>query len=109
MRARLRFSFALDAGSRTPSARAGASLPRALDVDDLTVLTGWAEGVAETERRRQEAVQTGAQAHHWRGMSYEAAARPRAAREDHRRRSRLTAFDAGRAREPQGSLIVIKV
>jgi hypothetical protein len=39
---------ASDAGSRTPPARAGASLPRVLDVDDLTVLTGWAEGVAET-------------------------------------------------------------
>ena len=39
---------ASDAGSRSPSARAEASLPRVLDVDDLTVLTGWAEGVAET-------------------------------------------------------------
>lgn len=39
---------ASDAGSRSPSARAGASLPRVLDVDDLTILTGWAEGVAET-------------------------------------------------------------
>jgi hypothetical protein len=39
---------ASDAGSRSPSTRAGASLPRVLDVDDLTVLTGWAEGVAET-------------------------------------------------------------
>ena len=25
-----------------------ASLPRALDVDDLTILTGWSEGAAET-------------------------------------------------------------
>jgi hypothetical protein len=39
---------ASDAGSRTPPARAGASLPRVLDVDDLTVLTGWAEAVAQT-------------------------------------------------------------
>ena len=37
-----------DAGSRSPSARAGPSLPQVLDVEDLTVLTGWAEGVAET-------------------------------------------------------------
>ncbi|MEU0966633.1 SAV_2336 N-terminal domain-related protein [Streptomyces sp. NPDC005917] len=43
-----------------------------------------AEGTARTERRRQEAVVLGAQAHHWRGMSYEAAARPRAAREAYR-------------------------
>jgi hypothetical protein len=39
---------ASDAGSRSPSAQAEASLPRVLDVDDLTVLTGWAEAVAET-------------------------------------------------------------
>jgi hypothetical protein len=39
---------ASDGGSRSPSARAGASLPRLLDVEGLTVLTGWAEGVAET-------------------------------------------------------------
>ena len=39
---------ASDAGSRSPSAQAGASVPRVLDVDDLTILTGWAEGVAET-------------------------------------------------------------
>ncbi|GLJ93914.1 hypothetical protein GCM10017589_65320 [Streptomyces poonensis] len=43
-----------------------------------------AEETAETDRRRQEAVELGAQAHHWRGMSYEAAARPRAAREAYR-------------------------
>ncbi|MEU9289886.1 SAV_2336 N-terminal domain-related protein [Streptomyces sp. NPDC048275] len=43
-----------------------------------------AEGEAETDRRRQDAVELGAQAHHWRGMSYEAAARPRAAREAYR-------------------------
>jgi hypothetical protein len=45
---------------------------------------GRAEEEAETERRRQEAVELAAQAHHWRGMSYEAAARPRAAREAYR-------------------------
>ncbi|MFF3463964.1 SAV_2336 N-terminal domain-related protein [Streptomyces sp. NPDC002619] len=43
-----------------------------------------AEETAQTDRRRQEAVELGAQAHHWRGMSYEAAARPRAAREAYR-------------------------
>lgn len=43
-----------------------------------------AEDVAETDRRRQEAVELGAQAHHWRGMSYEAGTRPRAAREAYR-------------------------
>ncbi|WP_330459777.1 DUF1707 domain-containing protein [Streptomyces sp. NBC_00820] len=44
-----------------------------------------AEADAETDRRRrQDAVELGAQAHHWRGMSYEAAARPRAAREAYR-------------------------
>ncbi|MFF6997264.1 SAV_2336 N-terminal domain-related protein [Streptomyces sp. NPDC008313] len=43
-----------------------------------------AESEAETDRRRQEAVELGAQAHHWRGMSYEAASRPRAAREAYR-------------------------
>ncbi|MEU9206715.1 SAV_2336 N-terminal domain-related protein [Streptomyces sp. NPDC048415] len=43
-----------------------------------------AEEAAETDRRRQEAVELGARAHHWRGMSYEAAARPRAAREAYR-------------------------
>jgi hypothetical protein len=39
---------ASDAGSRSSSPRAGATSPRVLDVDDLTVLTGWAEGAAET-------------------------------------------------------------
>jgi hypothetical protein len=39
---------ASDAGSSSSSADAGATLPRILDVDDLTVLTGWAEAVAET-------------------------------------------------------------
>ncbi|MEU8982123.1 SAV_2336 N-terminal domain-related protein [Streptomyces sp. NPDC048309] len=43
-----------------------------------------AEEEAETDRRREEAVALGAQAQHWRGMSYEAAARPRAAREAYR-------------------------
>ncbi|MFE0513413.1 SAV_2336 N-terminal domain-related protein, partial [Streptomyces sp. NPDC058964] len=39
---------------------------------------------AETDGRRQQAVELGAQALHLRGMSYEAAARPRAAREAYR-------------------------
>ncbi|WP_399888754.1 SAV_2336 N-terminal domain-related protein [Streptomyces sp. BBFR51] len=43
-----------------------------------------AEEEAETERRQQEAVELAAQAHHWRGMSFEAAARPRAARDAYR-------------------------
>jgi tetratricopeptide (TPR) repeat protein len=43
-----------------------------------------AEEEAETERTRQEAVELAARAQHWRGMSYEAAARPRAAREAYR-------------------------
>ena len=36
-----------DAGSRSSSPDAGRTLPRVLDVGDLTVLTGWAEAVAE--------------------------------------------------------------
>ncbi|MGW3911085.1 SAV_2336 N-terminal domain-related protein [Streptomyces sp. NPDC005070] len=43
-----------------------------------------AEEDAETDRTRQEAVELAARAQHWRGMSYEAAARPRAAREAYR-------------------------
>jgi hypothetical protein len=39
---------ASDGGSGSQSARTVASLPRVLDVDDVTVLTGWAEAVAET-------------------------------------------------------------
>jgi hypothetical protein len=39
---------ASDARSKHSSAGAGPTLPRVLDVDDLTVLTGWAEAVAET-------------------------------------------------------------
>jgi hypothetical protein len=39
---------ASDAGSNTLSPDAAATLPRVLDVADLTVLTGWAEAVAET-------------------------------------------------------------
>ncbi|RII16010.1 hypothetical protein DSC45_15595 [Streptomyces sp. YIM 130001] len=39
---------------------------------------------AATERREQEAARLEAQAHHLRGMSYEAAARPRSAREAYR-------------------------
>lgn len=43
-----------------------------------------AEEEAETQRRRQDAVQLAAQAHHWRGMTFEAAARPRAAHDAYR-------------------------
>ncbi|WP_432134062.1 SAV_2336 N-terminal domain-related protein [Streptomyces sp. bgisy154] len=43
-----------------------------------------AEERAETERSRHDAVELCAQAHHWRGRTYEAAARPRAAREAYR-------------------------
>ncbi|MGW3204685.1 SAV_2336 N-terminal domain-related protein [Streptomyces sp. NPDC001135] len=57
-----------------------------------------AEEEAETERGRLDAVELGAQAHHWRGMSYEAAARPRAAREAYR------AARAEWTRLPDGSL-----
>jgi hypothetical protein len=39
---------AADAGSSLSSADTRTTLPRLLDVDDLTVLTGWAEAVAET-------------------------------------------------------------
>jgi hypothetical protein len=35
-------------GSGSPSTRSRASLPRVLDVQDVTILTGWAEAVAET-------------------------------------------------------------
>ncbi|MEU5365916.1 SAV_2336 N-terminal domain-related protein [Streptomyces sp. NPDC005925] len=43
-----------------------------------------AEEQAETERRRHEAVELAAQAHHWRGMSFETVSRPRAARDAYR-------------------------
>src|SRR6185312_15942882 len=39
---------AADAGSRTRPARSRASLPRVLDIDDLTILTGWAEAAVQT-------------------------------------------------------------
>jgi hypothetical protein len=39
---------ASDAGSTPSSSDARATLPRVLDVEDLTILTGWAEAVAET-------------------------------------------------------------
>lgn len=39
---------ASDAGSKSLSDGARTSSPQPLDVDDLTILTGWAEGVAET-------------------------------------------------------------
>jgi hypothetical protein len=40
--------YASDGASGSQSARTMASLPRVLDVHDVTVLTGWAEAVAET-------------------------------------------------------------
>jgi len=39
---------ASDAGSKPSSAGVRATLPRVLDVDELTILTGWAEAAAET-------------------------------------------------------------
>jgi hypothetical protein len=39
---------AADAGSMSSRADAAAPVPRVLDVDELTVLTGWAEAMAET-------------------------------------------------------------
>jgi hypothetical protein len=45
-----------DGTSRSVSARAAATLPGALDVDDVTVLTGWAEAVAETLARAPERI-----------------------------------------------------
>ncbi|MEU6813518.1 SAV_2336 N-terminal domain-related protein [Streptomyces sp. NPDC046860] len=57
-----------------------------------------AEAAAESDRARRIAVELCAQAHHWRGMSYEAASRPRAAREAYR------AARAEWARLPEGTL-----
>lgn len=57
-----------------------------------------AEAAAESDRDRRIAVELGAQAHHWRGMSYEAATRPRAARDAYR------AARAAWARLPEDSL-----
>ncbi|MFJ9080895.1 SAV_2336 N-terminal domain-related protein [Streptomyces sp. NPDC102384] len=57
-----------------------------------------AEQTAETEDRRRDAVGLGAQAQHWKGMSYEAAARPRAARDSYR------AARAAWAKLPEGRL-----
>ena len=48
---------ASDGGSASSSARAEATLPRVLDVDDLTVLTGWAEAAAETLAQAPERIQ----------------------------------------------------
>jgi hypothetical protein len=39
---------ASEAGARPSPAGGGATLPRVLDLDDLTILTGWAEAAAET-------------------------------------------------------------
>lgn len=82
------------------SLRRPARLDLAVDAfRDAVEAAREAETVAETDRRRHEAVQAGAQAHHWRGMSYEAAARPRAAREAYR------AARAEWSRLPEGSLV----
>ncbi|MBK3635060.1 hypothetical protein JHN52_19390 [Streptomyces sp. MBT97] len=82
------------------SLRRPARLDLAVDAfRDAAEAAREAEGVAETDRARQEAVQAGAQAHHWRGMSYEAAARPRAARDAYR------AARAEWSRLPEGSLV----
>ncbi|MET8510877.1 SAV_2336 N-terminal domain-related protein [Streptomyces sp. NPDC005077] len=43
-----------------------------------------AEAELESPQQRQEAVELGAMANHWRGMTYEKAGRPRAAREAYR-------------------------
>ncbi|MFD3584869.1 SAV_2336 N-terminal domain-related protein [Streptomyces sp. NPDC058683] len=62
-----------------------ARLDEAADAFRAAAETAWAAGRdAGSTRVRQEAVELGAQAYHWRGMSYEAAARPRAAREAYR-------------------------
>ena len=47
---------ASDAGSRSSSASAAPTVPRVLDVDDVTVLTGWAEAVAETVAHAPERI-----------------------------------------------------
>jgi hypothetical protein len=47
---------ASEGGSGSQSARAAASLPRVLDVHDVTVLTGWAEAVAETLEHAPERI-----------------------------------------------------
>lgn len=65
--------------------RRPARLDEAVDAfRDAAEAAREAEGTAGTGRRREEAVRARAQAHHWRGMSYEAATRPRAAREAYR-------------------------
>jgi hypothetical protein len=38
---------ASDARSESPTSRAGSPTPRVIDVDELTILTGWAEAAAE--------------------------------------------------------------
>ena len=38
---------ASDARSESPNSRSGSPTPRVIEVDDLTILTGWAEAVAE--------------------------------------------------------------
>ncbi|MGI5457948.1 SAV_2336 N-terminal domain-related protein [Streptomyces sp. CA-249302] len=77
--------------------------PARLDVavDAFRAAADCAREAEETEgtgHRRQDAVELAAQAQHWRGMSYEAAARPRAARESYR------AARAEWSKLPEGSL-----
>jgi len=47
---------ASDTGSRTLPARTRTSLPRVLEVEDLTALTGWAEAVAQTLAQAPERI-----------------------------------------------------
>lgn len=49
---------ASDGDSHSSSIDARATLPRVIDVDDLTILTGWAEAVAETLAHAPERVPT---------------------------------------------------
>jgi hypothetical protein len=50
--------YASEPGSNSSSADTGASLPGILEVDDLTVLTGWAEAVAEALVHAPEQIPT---------------------------------------------------
>ncbi|MEV7959816.1 SAV_2336 N-terminal domain-related protein [Streptomyces sp. NPDC088141] len=51
---------------------------------DAAESAGTAEAELESPQQRREAVELGATANHWRGMTYERAGRPRAAREAYR-------------------------
>jgi hypothetical protein len=50
--------YAAEPGSNSSSADAGAPLPAILEVDDLTVLTGWTEAVAEALVHAPEQIPT---------------------------------------------------